>query len=497
MQADVLATLSRSSPPCTSSALLLAATLLLGPAAQAQGLGELALESALNEPLRASIELLDTGGLEPGQLQIGIASIEEHEAAGITRSALASGLAFELEPSTAGPARVRISSQERVTEPFLTLLVSARWPGGGVLREYTVLLDLPGVAAADFVQTHSVGPGESLQQIAEQFRPGPDISVPQMMVAIQRANEEAFINNDIGRILTGRVLRIPPRAEIALVEPAAALTQVNSQYRRAGLQPIDADGAAAARAATDELSILGQDDASTAGIGAGDYTATIAALEAELMLSEEELDRATLEHEKLSARLTALEEQIALLENIIAIEDQRMAQLQDGLAANAQAGAATAAGRSGGAPQSWVQRGVALLQDNLLPVGAALALLLGLVAILVARARAREDWEPGEFELADESATAAPVPDVAPGDFDPLSLHFDESDAAAADEASLSLHELADGEGDLDSRLDLAVAYQAMGDVAGAIDILDEVIAVGDPLQVEEARHLKAKWQDA
>ena len=48
-----------------------------------------------------------------------------------------------------------------------------------------------------------------------------------------------------------------------------------------------------------------------------------------------------------------------------------------------------------------------------------------------------------------------------------------------------------------DAKLDLAVAYEAMGDIDGAVDILDEVIGAGTVEQVAEAERLKAKWQNS
>ena len=46
-----------------------------------------------------------------------------------------------------------------------------------------------------------------------------------------------------------------------------------------------------------------------------------------------------------------------------------------------------------------------------------------------------------------------------------------------------------------DTKLDLATAYEAMGDVVEAIEILDEVIAEGSASQVETAQQLKKTWQ--
>jgi FimV-like protein len=754
----MLATMLAKSPRSTlalllASSLSLAASLCASQAAFAQGLGELTLDSALNEPLRASIELLDANGLEESQLLVSIASPEEYEQAGLERSAVVSQIEFDIELQSGGRSRVILSSLDRINEPFLSLLVSARWPSGRVLRDYTVLLDLPGANAAGAgvgatssstvvataagsgsTDSYTVQSGDSLWEIAEQTRPDNGVDVPQMMIAIQRANEDAFVNNNVNRLINGRVLRIPGRDEIAIIEPASALAQINAQNEAAGLMPLGAGATAAPGAARDELSVLGGDAATGAGAGSSDLAATIAALEAELMLSEEDLDRARIENEELTAQLGELEEQISILQNIIAIEDERIAQLQNELAAQAEATdeALTEAGRAadvlaaaGQAPasQGIVGQLLMLLQNNVIFIGAALAVVLavlgllvvkarraaddevdfmavvadpveeteeqGFVARLMARFRRRGDEDEYEYEneqpvmrdvdapvaarvpdmeveelgddpdedfhaddegqpaqaspvaasaadddgdydavalassvldevdseleaiddseqdeSADESAeesaedivlqsaepttaTSAEVPDaveeiefdldldlteaepepvaaapaavvpeafefkVAPApapaaaatvtaeqpevetfafnlepkpvasvpevpaaapepaletfefkpaasvdSVDPDSVSFDEDDARQADEAESSYTPRTNMD-ECDTKLDLAVAYEAMGDVEGAIEILDEVIAEGKPAQIEEAKRLKTTWQDA
>jgi pilus assembly protein FimV len=737
----MLATMFAKSPRSTlavilAGSLLLVASLFASRAAFAQGLGELTLDSAINEPLRGSIELLDADDLGESQLLVSIASPEEYEQAGLERSALLSQIEFDIDLQPAGRSRVIFTSQDRINEPFLSLLVSARWPSGRVLRDYTLLLDLPGTntAGAGAVATtsgtvtaatagsggddvYTVQSGDSLWEIAEQTRPDNGIDVPQMMIAIQRANEDAFVNNNVNRLINGRVLRIPTRDEIAIIEPAAALAQVNAQNQAEGLVPLGAGATAATGAARDELSVLGGDAAVGAGVGSSDLAATIAALEAELMLSEEDLDRARIENEELTAQLGELEEQISILQNIIAIEDERIAQLQNELAAQSEATdeAMTAAGRAadvlaasgqGQAPQGMLGQLLLLLQNNVIFIGAALAVVLAVLGLLVVKARRAADDEvdftavladpvedageqgfvarlmarfrrrgdedeyeneepfmrdvdapvavrvpdmeveelvddpyedfhadddvqsaqtpqapqattsaaddDGEFdavalassvldevdselqaiddseqadvtdeltyestevpavmdeveleidltEAAPDPVAAAPAaaipeafefkvvaapaaaaadtvaveksevetlafslepkpvasvpeapaaaaepaletfefkPAASADSFDPDSISFDEDDAMQADEAE-SAYTQRNNMDECDTKLDLAVAYEAMGDVEGAIEILDEVIADGKPAQIEEAKRLKTTWQDA
>ncbi|MDX1509543.1 MAG: FimV/HubP family polar landmark protein, partial [Woeseiaceae bacterium] len=112
--------------------------------AWALGLGEIRLDSALNEPLRAEIELLAASAEELAGLNVALASQETFARYGIDRPFYLQDLTFEIVRSgTAEGNVVRIRSRSPITEPFLTFLVEATWPRGRLLREYTVLLDPP------------------------------------------------------------------------------------------------------------------------------------------------------------------------------------------------------------------------------------------------------------------------------------------------------------------------------------------------------------------
>jgi len=60
-----------------------------------------------------------------------------------------------------GAPYVKLSSERPVREPFLNFILEAQWPSGKLLREYTVLLDLPvfsdePAAPVNNVQTETV-----------------------------------------------------------------------------------------------------------------------------------------------------------------------------------------------------------------------------------------------------------------------------------------------------------------------------------------------------
>ena len=110
----------------------------------ALGLGDIRLDSALNEPLRAEIQLLSASPDEMANLIIAIASADTFERFGLDRPLFMRDLEFSVVPSGRTDGNIiRVTSISPVTEPFLTFLVEASWSRGRLLREYTLLLDPP------------------------------------------------------------------------------------------------------------------------------------------------------------------------------------------------------------------------------------------------------------------------------------------------------------------------------------------------------------------
>ncbi|MEI7950901.1 MAG: FimV/HubP family polar landmark protein, partial [Gammaproteobacteria bacterium] len=210
----------------TAAVFSLMLSAAIGTSAVAQGLGEITVDSALNQPLRAHIELLDVSKLDETQVKVALASDAEYALAQVVRSPNLGQLKFQVEIKKDGTGRILVTSGTDISEPFLDLLVGVSWPNGRTLREYTLLLDLPQnktqaasvsrvspavagptspipTATADSKQ-YEVQKGDTLYQIAEQTRPSASVGVQQMMVAIQRANEDSFVNNNVNRIMTGK-----------------------------------------------------------------------------------------------------------------------------------------------------------------------------------------------------------------------------------------------------------------------------------------------------
>lgn len=97
--------------------------------------------------------------------------------------------------------------------------------------------------------TYAVQPGDSLLKIAQATR-YEGVSFAQMVVAIHRANEDAFIGGDMSRLKSGRTLKIPGREEVAAVNPDEArqtVAALRGQPEPVRAQPEPARGRPVAR----------------------------------------------------------------------------------------------------------------------------------------------------------------------------------------------------------------------------------------------------------
>jgi pilus assembly protein FimV len=128
---------------------LLASSLLALPGmAGALGLGSIEVKSALNEPLRAEIQVILSAPEEKDSLRVALASPEDFAKVGLDMSRLAVDVDFKLATNSRGQPVIEVSSNQAVREPFLSLLVEVNWSNGRLLREFSVLLDPPVMASA-------------------------------------------------------------------------------------------------------------------------------------------------------------------------------------------------------------------------------------------------------------------------------------------------------------------------------------------------------------
>ncbi len=358
----------------------------------ALGLGEATVRSSLNQPLNAEIELLSVNELTEREIITALASREDFLRANIERTYFLSDIRFKVEVKPGGGAVIRVSSTRPVREPYLNFLVEVNWPTGRLLREYALLIDpptfsseapaqvsaapasAPAVSAqpATATQTRAragtagsgapaattsapgrlAGAGEygptarndTLWSIAMQTRPAGDISPQQMMLALQDANPDAFIDNNINRLKAGQILRVPDETQARARSSREAVVQVSAQnWEFAGAagpteRRVDAtverqSGDLTARRATpekDRLRILVDNEGQQQTVSAvvsGKGVATQAPTE-DLAVARERLDEVERDRTDLQGRVGELEDQLETLQRLLTLKDEQLAALQ-------------------------------------------------------------------------------------------------------------------------------------------------------------------------
>jgi pilus assembly protein FimV len=135
--------MSLTMPRLTLMACLLTPALLWPCAVRALGLGEIHLNSALNEPLNADIDLIAAAPDELTALRANLAGRDAFTRYGIDRPSFLSSLTFKVGKGKDGRDALLVRSTDAIPEPFVTFLVEVNWARGRLMREYTVLLDPP------------------------------------------------------------------------------------------------------------------------------------------------------------------------------------------------------------------------------------------------------------------------------------------------------------------------------------------------------------------
>ncbi len=83
-------------------------------------------------------------------------------------------------------------------------------------------------ASTDRVPPRVVKRGETLSKIAREVKPA-DVSLEQMLVVLYRTNPDAFAGNNMNRLKTGKILRVPEASELADVSLGEAIKEVRVQ----------------------------------------------------------------------------------------------------------------------------------------------------------------------------------------------------------------------------------------------------------------------------
>ena len=240
---------------------LFVALLAVPLAAPAAGLGRLAVMSRTGELLNTEIDIVSVQGNEGDSLAARVAPADVYRSAHIAPVPPVEALRAVVERKADGRSVVKVTSTEPIDKPLVNLLVELSWAGGApIVRQYSFLLDTldrtpppiafpppatgadaaapkpaeaappPPALPADAARaaavpepggTYTVQPGDSLLKIAQATKYD-GVTFAQTVVAIHRANEDAFIGGDMSRLKSGRTLTIPGRDTVAAVNAEEA-----------------------------------------------------------------------------------------------------------------------------------------------------------------------------------------------------------------------------------------------------------------------------------
>ena len=124
--------------------LITAFMALMSWAANAAGLGQLTVTSALGQPLQAEIDLVSVKKEELGSLSVRLGTSDAYHQAGLQYDSAMADLALRIEHRPSGQPYIKVTSTRPIRESAVVVLIDLSWPSGRVLREYRVLLDPPG-----------------------------------------------------------------------------------------------------------------------------------------------------------------------------------------------------------------------------------------------------------------------------------------------------------------------------------------------------------------
>ncbi len=369
----------------------------------AAGLGKLTLNSALGQPLNAEIDIVTASSDEVSSLKASIASREAFTQAGVNYEPNFSTFKISIESRTNGTPYIKLTSPQAVNDPFLNVLIELNWASGRMLREYAVLLDpvevnaqniaapivssTPVVAAAqknpdqatngnknqkvntkslnrsaNSISRDTYGPvarGDTLSSIARQVSPA-GVDLNQMLVALYRANRDAFIANNMNLLRVGAVLKIPEKSDVASIETSVARSEIRMQVEdwhnyKSRVAAIAGESATANIRQSDQGKITTTiDKKSTSSRGAPkevlrlssgaqlagkDGQGSESALADRLRMMEEDAIARNLALKEANERVVMLEKSIENLKHLLELKDSVLAQAQikaAGVAPNAE-----------------------------------------------------------------------------------------------------------------------------------------------------------------
>ena len=194
-------------------------------------------------------------------------------------------------------------------------------------------------------RTYRVRQGDTLFKVASQLSQ-PGTNIDQMMMALYRANPQAFIDGNINGLKSGVTLKAPGARGAQSVSRAEARRQVRQHYvdwKKVRTNDVAKAGGAAepnrerpaantgtGPADNARLEVLGSKDKAGANdkVVAGAGKERLAELEKELALARESLSSQQRENTDLKSRVDELESMLRKKNRLITLRDEQLAEMQ-------------------------------------------------------------------------------------------------------------------------------------------------------------------------
>jgi len=263
-------------------------------AVRALGLGDIRIDSALNEPLSAQIDIVGATRDELLGLTAKVAPKDVFLRYGAERPSFLASATFKVGLDAHGRPVLNVRSAEPFSDPVVSFLVDLQWSNGELIREYSILLDPPGfserlsanavyaatptsaapaaaaaprasapteshspntsdtlkagavtahvaqsrAAQADADETtlaaggqrYRVGPHDTLRAIVRKAGAHSESQAQRMMIAIYRANPHAFDGN-INWLHLGATIDLPTAEQVDAVDTNEARREVRAQVK--------------------------------------------------------------------------------------------------------------------------------------------------------------------------------------------------------------------------------------------------------------------------
>ncbi len=226
------------------------------------------VHSFLDQPFDAEIELIDVGGTPLSGIHANSASYEDYAKLGLERVFSIDLLTYSIEKNAHGHPVIKIRSTERISDPYLEILIDLAWAKGQTYRSYTILLDptnynknFTKIAGKQIYNPNDVShpvhsgviekkvysqvyreenipsnskesanygptlPNETVWQIAQRYKK-PQVLLQQLILAIVGTNASAFTEGNLNGLKPGSRLYIPSAQTAIRVPPELAKLEV-------------------------------------------------------------------------------------------------------------------------------------------------------------------------------------------------------------------------------------------------------------------------------